>query len=509
MADKELLEKNAELSAEIATLPKGYISQKNIKGKVYYYHQWSENGQKQSKYLRDDEVEPLAKQIEKRKALQAELRALRSNPADASAKSRNRKRNEVAGLKCTLMHKRISVADIELDDATGFIQKVGKLYAPERLPIGIQVRAGAADRAALNDWWTDRSIPASRSGVREALETLEITSTKMLLVRCYGLSLSDQYWIRPEGTELSWDEINFFHNDFSDDIGDVLFGANKKANVLNFSSPDNTSDGNLKKRWKIIDGKRCLVKGGSNPYRQQPFNEVIADGIMQRLGIAHIPYSVVWNNGAPYSVCEDFIDENTELIPAWRIFNSQKKNNSMSAYQHFVKCCEDLGIHGAVPFLDRMITMDYIIANEDRHFNNFGVLRNAETLEWLGFAPIYDSGSSLGYDKLPVQILRGQEITCKPFKKHHEEQLKLVSSFNWLDLDKLNDVQTLITETFSGGEIEDYIDERRVRAIGDSVERRVEHLAQLIQTQNPMREDSTEDDVEENIAEDYGPKMTM
>ena len=108
-----------------------------------------------------------------------------------------------------------------------------------------------------------------------------------------------------------------------------------------------------------------------------------------------------------------------------------------------------------------------------------------------------------------IKILRGQEITCKPFKKHHEEQLKLVSSFNWLDLDKLNDVQTLITETFSGGEIEDYIDERRVRAIGDSVERRVEHLAQLIQTQNPMREDSTEDDVEENIAEDYGPKMTM
>ena len=44
MADKELLEKNAELSAEIATLPKGYISQKNIKGKVYYYHQWSEGG---------------------------------------------------------------------------------------------------------------------------------------------------------------------------------------------------------------------------------------------------------------------------------------------------------------------------------------------------------------------------------------------------------------------------------------------------------------------------------
>ena len=39
-------------------------------------------------------------------------------------------------------------------------------------------------------------------------------------------------------------------------------------------APDITTDGDLKKRWKIVDGKRCLIKGGSNPFRQQPFNEV-------------------------------------------------------------------------------------------------------------------------------------------------------------------------------------------------------------------------------------------
>ena len=52
---------------------------------------------------------------------------------------------------------------------------------------------GIPDRAALNEWWTDRSIPASRSGVREAMETLQIRDTKTLLLRCWGLSLSDQY----------------------------------------------------------------------------------------------------------------------------------------------------------------------------------------------------------------------------------------------------------------------------------------------------------------------------
>ena len=261
-------------------------------------------------------------------------------------------------MKCTLMHKRIAVAEIELDDATGFIQKTGMVYAPEHFPVGITVKKGVADRAALNEWWTDRSIPASRSGIREALETLEIASTKMLLVRCYGLSLSDQYWICPEGSGLTWDAVNFFDNDFSDDIGDVLFGANKKADVLDFSSPDNTSDGNLKKRWKIMDGKRKLVKGGSNPFRQQPFNEVIAVGIMERLGIPYVPYEVTWNRGAPYSVCEDFITRDTELVPAWRILKTQKKSNSVSVYQHFVNCCGGLGIQDAISFLDRMIVLD-------------------------------------------------------------------------------------------------------------------------------------------------------
>lgn len=410
-------------------------------------------------------------------------------------------------MKCMLMHKRIAVAEMELDDATGFIKKINQVYAPEHLPVGVPIKKGVVDRKEFNDWWTDRSIPASRSGIREALETLDIASTKMLLVRCYGLSLSDQYWICPEGTNLTWDEINFFENAFSDDIGDVLFGTKKKDNAFDFSSPDNTSDGNLKKRWKIIDGKRCLVKGGSNPFRQQPFNEVIATGIMERLGIPHIPYTVMWNQGTPYSVCEDFITGDTELIPAWRIMQIQKQDNSTSRYQHFINCCETLGIKGVIPYLDQMIVLDYIIANEDRHLNNFGVIRNAETLEWIGMAPIYDSGSSLGYDKLANQIRSGKDITCKPFKKHHEEQLKLVSAFDWLDTEKLSDVGDLITETFSMGDAADYMDEARVSAIVDTVRKRIRQVEELAMTHTQAEVLSTEDDVEENVAESYGPRM--
>ena len=51
----------------------------------------------------------------------------------------------------------------------------------------------------------------------------------MLLTRCFGQSLSDQYWISPQTGDLQWSDINFFDNPFSEDIGDVLLGKAPKS----------------------------------------------------------------------------------------------------------------------------------------------------------------------------------------------------------------------------------------------------------------------------------------
>ena len=230
-------------------------------------------------------------------------------------------------MKCQLMHRTIPAAEIDIDSDSGSITKIYNISAPEHLPVGVIDSRGKLSRASLNQWWTDRSIPASRSGLRDALDLMGIADSRQLLIRCYGLSLSDQYWIKPVDTDLSWGKINFFDNPFSEDIGDVLFEMKPKNAILDFNSPDNTSDGNLKKRWKIVNGKRFLIKGGSDPFFQQPFNEVIASEIMDRLKIDHVSYTVTSINGKPYSLCEDFITSETELVPAWRILQVKKKRN--------------------------------------------------------------------------------------------------------------------------------------------------------------------------------------
>lgn len=45
-------------------------------------------------------------------------------------------------------------------------------------------------------------------------------------------------------------------------------------------------------------------------------------------------------------------------------------------------------------FRDQTLT-DFLLTNEDRHLNNFGILRNPETLKFLSMAPIFDTGNSM------------------------------------------------------------------------------------------------------------------
>lgn len=384
-------------------------------------------------------------------------------------------------MEYALMHKDIRVAELILDEAVGSIARIIAVFAPEHVPVGIPVKACEIDRAALNEWWRNRAIPASRQGIRDALEALHLPATQNLLDKSMGLSLSDQYWICPASASLKWADVNFFENPFSDDMGNILFGKGTGSEEISLMSPDNTSDGWLRKKWAIIDGKRCLIKGGSGATQQEPYNEALASAIMRRLGIPHVPYTLMMQDGYPFSVCEDFVTTQTELISAWYVLRTRRKENHVSLYQHYLDCCDSLGIPGIRHALDQMMVLDYLIANEDRHQNNFGVLRNADTLKWIGPAPVYDSGSSMWFAS-PVGMIHPDvtKLPSKPFKNSHGEQIKLVSSFDWVNIAALDGIDEEFRE-ISRGSL--FIDDARCDALCMALRIRVEMLAEVMRMQ--------------------------
>jgi hypothetical protein len=287
-------------------------------------------------------------------------------------------------MKYILMHKEIPVADIGIDDITCGIYGVNAVYHRDHFPLGVVNHEGKIDVKLLNAWRVGRGIPATRAGLREALEVLRVTMAQELLAKGLGLSLSDQYWVCPGDKDLKWEAVNFFENDFSPDVGNAFFGGKNGTKTLNLMSPDNTSDGWLKKRWIIHEGKRKLLKAGSPPYYQEPFNEVFASALCRRLNVPHVDYTLVLIHGELLSACDNFIDTRTELVSAWYIALTETMKSNGSKYQHFNMCCENLKIEGMMKHVDKMITVDYLIANTDRHYNNFGAVRDAGTLAWAG-----------------------------------------------------------------------------------------------------------------------------
>ena len=148
------------------------------------------------------------------------------------------------------------------------------------------IKESAINKSEFNRWWKNRQIPASRNGLKEVLHNNNIYDTDnfdLLDSKAYCLSLSDHYWVKPKDVDINWNDINFFDNEFSEDIGKILLGGGSAKLNLDLNTPDMTSNGNYEKRWKIINGERYLVKAGGKILNQEPFNELIATKLYERI----------------------------------------------------------------------------------------------------------------------------------------------------------------------------------------------------------------------------------
>ena len=102
--------------------------------------------------------------------------------------------------------------------------------------------------------------------------------------------------------------------------------------------------GDLIKKWLIVDDTRCLLKGNRGANSQQSLNEVLASMLHEKQGFSnHVRYRPVKFTGSASEqygcICEDFASETLEFIPAIDVVDSEKKDNAVSTYEHFIHVC--------------------------------------------------------------------------------------------------------------------------------------------------------------------------
>lgn len=340
-----------------------------------------------------------------------------------------------------LMHRDTPVCVISIDAASGAMLRVSSKKEQEFLPPG-----GCQDVQMLRKWWQRRAVPLNQGKIQWILERLGIASTQSLLTRNLGLSLTDHYWIKPLGMELEWRDINLFTNDFRDPIGDIQMEENAGelwALPENVFSPSSSVQGELRKKWMIIDGERYLLKGNHGSTSQESLNEVAATLLHKKQNVQpYVSYGMMKreHDRQIYCVCKSFTSDAVEFIPAIDVVDSRKKKNAVSLYEHFIHVCAEHGLKEEItrPFLEYQILTDFILTNTDRHLNNFGVLRDSSTLQFIGMAPIFDSGNSMFWNQpyLPEKDDL-TNISVNSFRQRERELLRYVQDVSPVNLEKL------------------------------------------------------------------------
>ena len=245
----------------------------------------------------------------------------------------------------------------------------------------------------IYSWLQKRSIPKNRAFVDEILKTLglSINNTKGIIDVCKGLSLNDSFWIVPEGFAGRFSEYNLYENRFSNALSLVAYTGVGRSRPVNTTSPELTTHGMLRKAWRHIDGKGIyLFKGGTEGAANtgnEPYSEYYAAQIARQMGLRAVEYGLEQWKGILASTCKLFTDIDTSYVPIGRIV----KTGGIQACLDYYAGISDQ----AAEELRSMLVFDAVIYNEDRHFGNFGVLRDNRTGSVLGAAPIFDNGLSL------------------------------------------------------------------------------------------------------------------
>ncbi len=277
---------------------------------------------------------------------------------------------------------------LTLKDMEGVPKDIVKIDNPELLPLCLKREC---TWESFNKWMKSRCMPEDREGRKEVIEK---NGTSWLEIKNYA-SLSDQYWIRKR--EEPWKKINFFTNIYSNAIGNMFFEPWLQGSKKIEDTPDQTTNGILRKRWvqDTETKKSRMIKAGSKRLKQEPLSEVLVSVFVEQLGtIQSAGYDLCVEGGVICSVCDNFITEDTELVPASYIYFDEPKKDNEKCFEHLIRMCEKHEIPDAENYIKWLVFIDHCTGNTDRNLSNIGFIRDINTMKFIGPSPLYDCGNA-------------------------------------------------------------------------------------------------------------------
>lgn len=248
------------------------------------------------------------------------------------------------------------------------------------------------------EWAANRTLSIGRSYAKEILNSMRLPQNNRYAIckACRGLSLEDSYWIKQDGDDKAWEEVNLFQNPLSLFITEIsLSGRNLHYQPTGplrgeIHTPELTTLGASAKGWIRRNGSLFLHKVGKY--------EIPADEILTALDIPHIHYTVSQAEEIVSYLSEErrlWLEGVGEVIVNAELFTTQDK--ALVTFEEFKVFCDSHGLsaYQEAVRIDRraflqMQIADYLLNNNDRHEQNWGFFMDNKSGQLTGYCPLFD-----------------------------------------------------------------------------------------------------------------------
>ena len=246
------------------------------------------------------------------------------------------------------------------------------------LPIGFQY---------IESWLENRKASKHNSHLRKIMKECGCDTAEGFIRITHAASINDTFWVKSENEDITWGQISFYRNPFDKTVSKLAFeGLGLYGAKFSSTVPELSTEGSFRKCWvRESNGEIFLYKRGSSGARNaglEPYCEVLAAELAQKiLGHDAVPYELVHLHGELASKCQLFTNEDHGYVPISRFNINQNSPDALIKFYAQI---------GSEDIFRKMIVLDSLTFNVDRHAGNHGVLIDNNTQIPIRMAPIFD-----------------------------------------------------------------------------------------------------------------------
>lgn len=259
-----------------------------------------------------------------------------------------------------------------------------------------RISASENNRYAIINWLAGRMLSILRVNAKKLYQAFRLkqtqddTSLAELAISCRALSILDNYWVKLDTEDITWDSVNLRHNSLNNAIAQIALHGKLVSLHGSLVSPEFTTNGAYAKAWRRDeDGSLWLYK--LNDMQSTAKIEVMVSNILDCTNVNHCHYEARTDMDAYVSACPAMTSDDLSIADGLT----------------FIGYCNRLGINPDDYLMEhdkdnyyKMFIVDYLIANPDRHGQNWGITYDSKTMEIYGLHPLFDHNNAFNKDAI-------------------------------------------------------------------------------------------------------------